>query len=107
MDYLKLQKIRNLTIKDRFNFRRNKNKEIANLEKIFLNVRELHPNSEIYLTANLVHISILIFILLVYVTPYSLLISIPIILSFIGGIIMESISLVYEKDSIKKSNEEE
>ena len=49
MDYLKLQKIRNLIIKDRFNFRRNKNKEIANLEKIFLNVRELHPNSEIYI----------------------------------------------------------
>jgi hypothetical protein len=48
IDYLKLQKIRNLTIKDSFNFRRNKNKEIANLEKIFLNVRELHPNSEIY-----------------------------------------------------------
>ena len=48
IDYLKLQRIRNLTIKDRFNLRNNKNKEIANLEKIFLNVREMHPNSEIY-----------------------------------------------------------
>jgi len=48
IDYLKLHKIRGLIIKDRFNFRNNKNNEIANLEKIFLNIREFHPNSEIF-----------------------------------------------------------
>ena len=78
---------------------------IKDSNKLLLLVK--FSNSEIYLPANLVPISILTFILLVYITPYSLLISIPIILSFIGGIIMESISLVYEKDTIKKSNEEE
>jgi hypothetical protein len=45
---LKKSNIRNLIIKDRFNFRNNKNKEIANLEKIFLGIREFHPNSEIF-----------------------------------------------------------
>ena len=82
-------------------------KENINKDSNKLLILVKFPNSEIFLPANLVPISIITFILLVYITPYSLLISIPIILSFIGGIIMESISLVYEKDSIKKSNEEE
>ncbi|MBJ99822.1 MAG: hypothetical protein CMB48_02385 [Euryarchaeota archaeon] len=82
-----------------------KNKPIKEKDKLLLLVK--FSNSEIYLPASLVPLSTIALILLVYITPYSLLISTPIILSFIGGIIMESISLTYEKEVLKENNEEE
>ena len=60
-------------------------------------------NSEIALPAIIAPISALVLISMIYITPYSLFISVPLILTFIGGIITENISLDFRKNT----NEEE
>ena len=60
-------------------------------------------NSEIALPAIIAPISAIVLISMVYITPYSLFISVPLILTFIGGIITENISLDFRKNT----NEEE
>ena len=59
-------------------------------------------NSEIALPAIIAPISALVLISMIYITPYSLFISVPLILTFIGGIITENNSL-----DIRKNIEEE
>ena len=55
-------------------------------------------NSEIALPAIIAPISALVLISMIYITPYSLFISVPLILTFIGGIITENISLDFRKN---------
>ena len=55
-------------------------------------------NSEVTLPAIIAPISALALISMIYFTPYSLFISVPLILTFIGGIITENISLDFRKN---------
>ena len=55
-------------------------------------------NSEVALPAIIAPISALILISMIYFTPYSLFISVPLILTFIGGVITENISLDFRKN---------
>lgn len=47
VDFIKLYKLRFFFIRDKFNFNFKKKDEMKNLEKIFLNIKELHPDSEL------------------------------------------------------------
>ena len=55
-------------------------------------------NSEVTLPAIIAPISALVLISMIYITPYSLFISVPLILTFIGGIITENISLDFRRN---------
>ena len=61
--------------------------------------------SLIELPASLITMGLVVLMLLIFITPWSLLIAFPIILVFISGIIMEKITLDYESNLPEKSTE--
>ena len=61
--------------------------------------------SLIELPASLITMGLVVLMLLIFITPWSLLIAFPIILVFISGIIMEKITLDYESNLPEKSAE--
>ena len=63
-------------------------------------------DSLIQLPAYLVPISFITMMLMIVVSPWFLLIVIPLLLTFIGGIIMENISLDFESNLIQKDPSE-
>jgi len=63
-------------------------------------------DSLIQLPAYLVSISFIAMMLMVVVSPWFLLVAIPLVLTFIGGIIMENIYLEFESNLIQKDPSE-
>ena len=63
-------------------------------------------DSLIQFPAYLVPISFITMMLMIVVSPWFLLIVIPLLLTFIGGIIMENISLDFESNLIQKDPSE-
>ena len=74
-------------------------KENIMKNKIILNIK--FQDSEVNLPAYIVPIGILTMMLMVLIEPLSLLIAIPIIISFMGGVVMEKISLEYDSGTTK------
>ena len=64
--------------------------------KLILNIK--FPESEINLPIITVPATFFVMMFMVFIEPLSLLISIPLILSFVGGIVMEKISINYENN---------
>ena len=78
--------------------------------KLILNIK--FPESDVNLPIIILPITFFMMMFMVFIEPFSLLISIPLILSFIGGIVMEKIGIDYENnlnitDSSIPINEEE
>ena len=64
--------------------------------KLMLNMK--FTESEVHLPIIIVPATFCAMMLMVFIEPLSLLISIPLILSFLGGIVMEKINVDYEKN---------
>ncbi len=64
--------------------------------KLILNIQ--FPESDVNLPIIIVPITFFMMMFMVFIEPFSLLISIPLILSFIGGIVMEKIGIDYENN---------
>jgi hypothetical protein len=62
------------------------------------------PNSDIDLPAYVVPLGFLSIMLMILIEPLFLLIAIPVVLAFIGGIVMETISLDYINNPIEQIN---
>tara|TARA_B100000131_G_C17590678_1_gene399036 strand:- start:63 stop:371 length:309 start_codon:yes stop_codon:yes gene_type:complete len=64
--------------------------------KLMLNIK--FTESEVNLPISIVPATFCAMMLMVFIEPLSLLISIPLILSFLGGIVMEKINMDYENN---------
>ncbi len=64
-------------------------------------------DSVIELPAYLIPMVFIILMMMIIITPWFLLIAIPIILTFIGGIITENISLDYDINLVQNISKEE
>jgi len=72
--------------------------------KLMLNIK--FQDSEVNIPAYIVPVGFLTIMFMIFIEPLTLLIGVPIVISFMGGIVMEKISLDYEKNLInKKSND--